>query len=103
MVSGQDDPVCLPDSDPAGGLQRLCGLVDEEGGEMVVGQDSIGRSDQRAGHHTGLVEEGCIDLDLQLRGPSSQTGESVAQGFPLCSASFAQSLLCLSNCFADAP
>ena len=64
VVAGQDDPVSLPDRDPAGRFEGLGGLVDEEGGEMVVGQYPVSRSHQGAGHDTCLVEEGGIDLDL---------------------------------------
>ena len=49
------------------------------------------------------IEKSGIDLDLQFRGPSPQTGEAVAQGVPVGSAPFAQGLLRLPDRFADAP
>ena len=103
MVAGKDDTVCLPDGDPAGSLQRLCRLVNEEGGKVMGCQETIGGADKRRCHDPRLVEEGSINAYLQLRGPLAEAGKAIAEGIAFGAAAVSHRRLRLADGFADTP
>ena len=66
VVSGKHHAVGLEDGGPAGSLNGLRGLVNEEGAEMAVVEQPVGAADERAGHHLGLLKHLLVDLQFEL-------------------------------------
>ena len=103
MVARQNDPVRFADRNPAGGFERLGGLVDKESREVTVGQHPVGRTDQRAGYDTRLVEQFRVDLHFQFRCPETEAGEAVAGRVFFTVARFAEGGLFLADRLAASP
>ena len=72
VVAGQYDAACAAYGYPAGSLQGLCCLVDEEGSELLPVEQSVGAAHQRAGYDMGLLEQLLLYADLQLGGAALQ-------------------------------
>ena len=103
MVARQNDPVRFADRNPAGGFERLGGLVDKESREVTVGQPPVGRPDQRAGYDTRLVEQCRVEIHFQYRCPETEAGVAVAGRFFFTVAIFADVGLYLADRLADSP
>ena len=103
VVAGKDDTVCLPDGDPAGSLQRLCRLVDEEGGKVMGRQEAIGGADKCRCDDPCLVEEGSINAYLQLRRPLVEAGKAIAERIAFGAAAVTHRRLRLADGSPDAP
>ena len=74
VVAAEDDAVGFENCCPAGGLEGLCGFVDEEGGETSPVEDEVGASDEGASNYTGLIEEVLLDVDFELCGTVAKVG-----------------------------
>ena len=72
MVAGKDHPRHPSDGNPAGCLQRLRCLVDEERSELLAFKQTIGRAHECRSDDTGLTEKLGIDADFQLDSPLLQ-------------------------------
>ena len=64
MVTREDNSRDAADGYPAGSLQGLSRLVDEERAELLSFEQAIGRAHQRTGDDTSLAEELGIDAHL---------------------------------------
>ena len=74
VVAAEDDAVGFENCCPAGGLEGLCGFVDEEGGETSPVEDEVGASDEGASNYTCLIEEVLLDVDFELCGTVAKVG-----------------------------
>ena len=68
MVAGQDDALTAAYGNPAGSLQGLCRLVDENRTELLAVEQAVGRTYQGAGNDAGLAEELRVNAYLQFVG-----------------------------------
>ena len=80
VVAGQDDAVGAADGYPAGGLEGLGGLVDEEGAEAPSVQQAVVGAYEGGGDDVRRVEEVGVYLHLEGGGAVAQAAEAVAQG-----------------------
>ena len=72
MVAGKDHPRHPSDRNPAGCLQRLCRLVDEECTKLLAFEQTAGRTHKGRSYDTCLTEELGIDAYLQFDSPFLQ-------------------------------
>ena len=86
VVAAEDDAVGLENGHPAGGLEGLRGLVDEEGREMAVLHDVVGAAYKGAADDASLQEEVVVDAYLEL-------GLTVAEGVEAVALAAAAALL----------
>ena len=73
MVAGKNDTRHTPDGYPAGCLQCLGSLVDEQRAELHSVQYVACRAYKRAGYDARLAEQLLSDANLQFRGTALQT------------------------------
>ena len=72
VVAGEDDAAGTTDGYPAGGLEGLGGLVDEQRAELHAVEQAVGRADECGGDDARLAEQLGVDAYLQLGGAALQ-------------------------------
>ena len=73
VVASQYHAVGLLQGYPAGGLECLCGFVDEQCVVVLSGKQLVGGTRKRAGYHAALVEQGMAYAHLQFVSTLAQT------------------------------
>ena len=72
MVASKDDTTDTAHGNPAGCLQGLSCLVDEQGAELLSFQQTTATAHEGGGNDTCLAKEVAVDANLQLRGATFQ-------------------------------